>query len=205
MISRKWAILLAAGLMSSADAEVLLLAKDANKSGAVKLTGQMLDYWQSGGSFSWTFTLDKPIKGESLSVEYSTPDTRQISFKISNAYSETVTLEKTGNWNKWKTATIKNVTLPAGTHTITFTYNGKGKEYAVNMRKVKIGGVDSAPANAQKAVNLTLLPKAAKISGDIKNGELLDWWKSGGKASWTISLDAPINNQPLILEYAHRS
>ncbi len=208
MIAKRWAILLAAGLMSSADADVLLLPKDAVKSGKVKLTKDMLDYWQNGGSFSWTFTLDKPMNGESLSIEYSAIAPRAVQFSIDGAAAETVTLAKTGTWNNWKSVAIKNLSLPAGEHTITFSYEGKGKEYAVNVRNVKVGGSVAQVSETKKAApsvksdDLSLSFKNAALSGAIKkSAKSLNYWGKTGKASWDFNLDAPVKTG-LLVKYA---
>jgi hypothetical protein len=74
----------------------------------------------------WEYTVDVPADGEyALTVRVAGKNATSIDVAVDGSPATTVDVPNTGGWQAWTTVDAGTVELPAGTHTIRLTANGK--------------------------------------------------------------------------------
>jgi hypothetical protein len=130
------------GTLTCGAAPLQLDFSQADLKGAVKKSPDRLSHWQKGGQACWTFTVKEPIEAQHLLIEYSTPSAPSVQFKMDDEQALEVKVRSTDDWKSFRWGRIDTVSLSTGTHTLCLSYAGEG--YALDIRRIQIGGEASA-------------------------------------------------------------
>src|SRR6056297_710634 len=118
------ALLLPAGNGPAED--ITLKAKDASVSGPGIIQTDVLGYWDNGTA-EWTLQFDQPIEQMSLMLEYAAPykpNRAKARAVIPGFFDKKFKIETTDGWNSFTYLKIGSVSLPAGTHALSISYQG---------------------------------------------------------------------------------